>query len=236
MGETTLTEQSYQPDREYSVWQIFRCNLKKWWLMLICALVCAALLGSYKYYSNRRFVTDKAYEEINQVMATLYVKEYSGESATERVGTVIKTGTSNAAYQKLLKSTGYDLEFPEYQQMFDLASEGDSDIITVYVKYPNNYGDFSLRDERDALEFTEALIGAIDGTTEEMTGTSCIRVLDQPYVANTEQRMLAYAPTKEKFMREIAKAATAGLLLGVIIEVALYTCWTIYHQKKESEQ
>ena len=51
------------------------------------ALAGALLLGGYKYYSNRSFVSEKNYEDDYRVMASLMVEEYSGESAAERVGT-----------------------------------------------------------------------------------------------------------------------------------------------------
>ena len=43
--------QEYRLDREYSIAEIIQCNLRKWWLALICAAVCAAVLGGYKYKS-----------------------------------------------------------------------------------------------------------------------------------------------------------------------------------------
>ena len=44
-------ESEYRLDREYSIAEIIQCNLRKWWLALICAAVCAAVLGGYKYKS-----------------------------------------------------------------------------------------------------------------------------------------------------------------------------------------
>ena len=45
--------QEYRLDREYSIAEIIQCNLRKWWLALICAAVCAAVLGGYKYKSQK---------------------------------------------------------------------------------------------------------------------------------------------------------------------------------------
>ena len=47
--------QEYRLDREYSIAEIIQCNLRKWWLALICAAVCAAVLGGYKYKSLKPF-------------------------------------------------------------------------------------------------------------------------------------------------------------------------------------
>ena len=43
--------QKYQLDREYSIAEIIQCNLRRWWLALICAVGCAVVLGGYKYKS-----------------------------------------------------------------------------------------------------------------------------------------------------------------------------------------
>ena len=48
--------QEYRLDREYSIAEIIQCNLRKWWLALICAAVCAAVLSGYKYKSLEPFV------------------------------------------------------------------------------------------------------------------------------------------------------------------------------------
>ena len=100
-GEYAVEEKKVATDREYTVWEILQGNLKVWWLMLFGALVGALLLGGYKYYSNRSFVSEKNYEDDYRVMASLMVEEYSGESAAERVGTVITVAESRSTYEKM---------------------------------------------------------------------------------------------------------------------------------------
>ena len=69
--------QEYRLDREYSIAEIIQCNLRKWWLALICAAVCAAVLGGYKYKSLKPFIEQSVYENVKQVTATLYVADYT---------------------------------------------------------------------------------------------------------------------------------------------------------------
>ena len=206
-----MEEKKVATDREYTVWEILQGNLKVWWLMLFGALAGALLLGGYKYYSNRSFVSEKNYEDDYRVMASLMVEEYSGESAAERVGTVITVAES-----------GYDMEYLAYQDMFDLEQNTSSDVMTVHVKYPRTYGTFSLENEEDALEFAGYLLEAVKDTVRDSIGKNGVHVLDEPYVADAQKRYLAYAPTIQEFKREIAKAAVAGAFFGVIVEVAVY--------------
>ena len=119
-GEYAVEEKKVATDREYTVWEILQGNLKVWWLMLFGALAGALLLGGYKYYSNRSFVSEKNYEDDYRVMASLMVEEYSGESAAERVGTVITVAESRSTYEKMKQLSCYDMEYLAYQDMFDL--------------------------------------------------------------------------------------------------------------------
>ena len=59
--------QEYRLDREYSIAEIIQCNLRKWWLALICAAVCAAVLGGYKYKSLKLFITATVWLELYQL-------------------------------------------------------------------------------------------------------------------------------------------------------------------------
>lgn len=229
-----MEKKKFGTDREYTVWEILQGNLKVWWLMLFCALAGALLLGGYKYYSNRSFISEKNYEDDYRVMASLLVEEYSAESAAERVGTVITVAGSHSTYEKMNQLSGYDMEYLAYQDMFDLEQGTASDVITVHVKYPRTYGTFSLENEDDALEFAGYLLDAIKETVQESIGRNGVRVLDEPYVADVTKRYLAYAPTIQEFKREIAKAAVAGAFFGVIIEVAFYAAVQVYGKKERN--
>lgn len=223
-------------DREYSVRDLIRGNLHVWWLIVLFALAGALFLGGYRYLSNRRFVAEKNYEDVYRVMASLYVKEYSSETAAVRTGTLVKTADSRAAYEKLIERTGYDLEYLGYQQLFDLLVEPSTDIVKVFVRYPNQYENFAIKDEAAALEFAGEVIAVIDETMSGLTGQTCIEVLDEPYAADAVQQRLAYAPSEQEFYQEVRKAATAGLLFGVIVEMACYAGFSALRQKKGSQR
>ena len=221
-GENVVGKKQSGTEKEYTVWQIIQENLKVWWLILIGALAGAFLLGGYKYYANHSFISGKNYEYDYRVMASLFVEEYSSESTAERVGTVISIAGSRSTYEKMKQLSGYDLEYLAYQDMFDLEQGESSDVITVHVKYPRIYEDFSLENEDDALEFAGYLLEAVRDTVQDHIGKNGVHVLDEPYVADAQKRYLAYAPTLREFKQEIAKAAVAGAFFGMIIEVAVY--------------
>ena len=234
IGECAVDKNKFETDREYTVWDILRENLKVWWLMILGALAGALLLGGYKYDSNRSYISEKNYENDYRVMASLMVEEYSAESAAERVGTVITVAGSHSTYEKMKQLSGYDMEYLAYQDMFDLEQGSSSDVITVHVKYPRTYGTFSLENEKDAMKFADCLLEAIKETVQESIGKNGVHVLDEPYVADVKKRFLAYAPTIREFKREIAKAAVAGAFFGIIIEVAVYAGVQVYGKKERN--
>ena len=73
----------YKVDKEYSFVEILRYNLRMWWLAVIMAVVCAAALGGYKYLSTRQYVENEMYENKQQIVASLFVSDYSEGSAWE---------------------------------------------------------------------------------------------------------------------------------------------------------
>lgn len=232
-GEWLVKKRQFDSDREYTAAEVIRENLKVWWLLLLSALAGALFLGGYKYWSNRDFVSEKNYEELYQVTASFCVRDYSHESAPERVGTVIKIADSRSAYEEFQKISGYQLEYLGYQALFDLKEGQNSDIVTLYVKYPRAYEEFAIADEKEALLFAEYLLEAIAAVTERTLGNEAIRVLDAPYAAAPEQIRLAYAPDRTEFRQEVAKAAAAGVLFGIIVEVALYTAFLTGWKKEK---
>lgn len=226
----------YKIDKEYSVAEIIRYNVRMWWLAAIFALVCAAVLGGYKYKSNHQFVERELYDNIQQVTAGLYVRTYSDETSVERVGTIVKIAVSNRTYEKLVENTGCNLSYAGYQALFT-AMQGDvSDVASIYVNYPATYDEFSLPDEEAAKRFASEVIKAIDEVSKEMIGEQAISILDEPYASTKIQKIESYAITEEEFWQGNLKAAIAGLILGVIVEVVVYTFWMLLYKKPKNAE
>ena len=227
-------EREYKLEREYSVAEIVRYNLRMWWLAVIFAVIFAAVLGGYKYKSNHQFVEREVYENIQQAVATAYVKPYSDESSAERVGTLVKIAYSNRAYDKLIENTDYNLSFQGYQAIFSPTVGDVSDIMTLYLNYPAQYEEFAIEDEDAAKEFLNQVLKATDEAAKEMIGTGCIESLDAPYTTSTINKLETYSITQEDFLKGVLKGAIAGAILGVIMEVILYTFWMMLYKKPKT--
>lgn len=224
----------YQLDREYSVWEIIRYNVRMWWLALICAAVCAAALGGYKLVSLYPYLEKENYQNIQQVTASLYVSEYNDATTVERANNIIKMACSYRAYEKVLEKTGYEIDYATYQNLFEILQGEAADVVSIYVTYPVNTGTFNMADETTAMEFTNAVLEATDEIAKELVGTQAFQFLDEPYLTNELQEIQSYFITEEDFKKGILKAVTAGVLLGIIVEVVLYTFWMLLCKKPKS--
>lgn len=226
----------YNLDKEYNVVEIIRYNLRMWWLAIIFGVLCAGILGGYKYKANHQFVEQELYENIQQAVSTVYVKTYSDETSVERVGTLIKIAYSNRTYDKFIENTGYNLSFNGYQNLFEPTVGEVSDIMTLYLNYPSSYEEFRIEGEEDAKEFLRQVIAATDEVSREMIGENCIESLDAPYTSTTMHKLEAFSITREDFRKGVLKGALAGFVLGVIVEVVLYTFWMLLYKKPKNAE
>lgn len=226
----------YQLDREYSIGEIIRYNLRMWWLALICAAVCAAALGGYKLISLYPYLEKESYENIQQVTASLFIKEYNGESTIERANNVIKIADSYRAYETVVETTGYQIDYKTYELLFDAMQGEAGDVVSIYVTYPVNTGMFNMADEATAEAFINAVIEATARISKEVIGKDCFSVLDAPYLTSELQEVQSYFITQEDFKKGVLKAIVAGILLGIIVEVVIFTFWMLLGKKPKNTE
>lgn len=228
--------QKYQLDREYSIAEIIQCNLRRWWLALICAVVCAVVLGGYKYKSLEPYLEQNIYENVRQVVATLYVQTYSDESSTERANNLIRIAESNRTFEKVKEKLGCDIDYKTYQALFRMAQEETGDIVLLYLQYPIDTGDFSIAEEEDAIVFAQAVLDATAESATELNGQECFSVIDAPYASQENKKVENYFISEDDFKRGVMKGLVAGFLLGIIAEVALYSFWLVLYRKPKSAE
>lgn len=227
----------YRLDREYSVGEIIRYNLRRWWLAVICAAVCAAALGGYKFIALYPYVEKEAFEDIYQVEAMLYVNSYSEEGATERVSNLIQLTGSYRMYELVKEKTGADMSFKTFRLLYKIEQSAAGDVVTIDLRYPLNAGDINIEDENGALLLVNALLEAMDEVAADVIGADSYVVIDEPHAIKGNQEIESYGIKEEEFQRSILKAVAAGILLGIMAEVVLYTFWMLlYKRPKNAEE
>lgn len=229
-------KQGYQLEKEYSIGEIIRYNLKMWWLAMLCAVVCAASLGGYKFVSLYPYIEKDNFENVQQVETTVYVTPYSDSDSSERVNNIVKIIESHSAYEMVVQQTGYELDYATYKKLFDVKLEDSGDMASICVAYPVNTGTFNMADENVAIEFSNAVLDAITVIAEELIGKDAFAVLDTPHLTHELREVETYFITKDDFKKGVFKGLTAGVILGIMVEVVLYTFWMLLYKKPKNEE
>lgn len=226
----------YKIDKEYSVWEIIQYNLRKWWLAAIMAVICAAALGGYKYMTTHQYVEKTMYQDKQQVTANLIVNNYSDANVVERAANVAKIAKSNRTYKAFLEIADVDITMDEYTKLFEMQQTDASGVVSLYVTFPASAGNAAIADEAVAMDFAEAVLEAAMSTCEEIIGKDSITVLDEPYATQEVVKIETYSITETEFKQGVLKGVAAGALLGIIVEVVLYTCWMLLCKKPKNAE
>lgn len=226
----------YKVDKEYGFLEIVRYNLRMWWLAVIFALLCAAALGGYKYKTLHQYVENEMYENKQQVVASLFVSDYSQASVVERVGNVIKIAKSSRTYEKFAADMDATLTLDEYMGLFEVIQGEASGVASIYVTFPATVGTITIADEETAAKFAEGVMNATIAVSQEMIGADCVSILDDPYATQEVVKIENYSITQEDFNKALMKAVTAGVLLGIIVEVVFYTFWMLMYKKPKNAE
>ena len=226
----------YKVDKEYGFLEIVRYNLRMWWLAVIFALLCAAALGGYKYKTLHQYVENEMYENKQQVVASLFVSDYSQASVVERVGNVIKIAKSSRTYERFASDMDTTLTLDEYMGLFEMIQGEASGVASIYVTFPATVGTITIADEETATKFAEGVMNATIAVSEEMIGADCVSILDDPYATQEVVKIENYSITQEDFNKALMKAVTAGVLLGIIVEVVFYTFWMLMYKKPKNAE
>lgn len=226
----------YKVDKEYGFLEIVGYNLRMWWLAVIFALLCAAALGGYKYKTLHQYVENEMYENKQQVVASLFVSDYSQASVVERVGNVIKIAKSSRTYERFASDMDTTLTLDEYMGLFEMIQGEASGVASIYVTFPATVGTITIADEETAAKFAEGVMNATIAVSEEMIGADCVSILDDPYATQEVVKIENYSITQEDFNKALMKAVTAGVLLGIIVEVVFYTFWMLMYKKPKNAE
>lgn len=226
----------YKKEKEYSIGEVIRYNLKMWWAAALLAVIFAGLLGGYKFVSLKPYVENEVYQDKMQVKASVYLSQFNDSSVLERGCDIMKIADSNRALAFFLKDTGYQLTLEQYRRLFDSEQTETSNVVTFYITFPHAEGDFTIGDEKSAVKFMEAVLKATESAAKELTGQQAVTVLDSPYVTKEVEKLVSYSITASDYKKAILKAMVAGVLLGIVIEVALYTLWMLLYKKPKNEE
>lgn len=225
-------------EEEYTLLEIAKYNLKKWPILLICAMLCGLLVGAYSYKNTEPSVI--YYEELQQVNGAYFVSAYNDASINERMYDMQQVALSHGTYERFLEDTGYEMTYSEYTSMFGYSNYIVTSIQNVYIAYPETYGDVTVMTEEEAIHLMQQLMETQVSVYDTYMGAGAIRILSAPYTTSFTQASSDTATTTKDLLMATAKGAVAGiflgLLLGIIVVSAVYLVGTVAKQAKEIEE
>lgn len=224
-------------EREYSVLEIVKVNLKYWKVIVVCMAVFAAALGLYQYKNVKPVVV--YYEELQQINASYNISNFSNDGIVERLTTTQKIIESYATYEEFIKLSGYDMTFEEFQNFVNFDNAGYVSVQGFYLPYPETYGNLVIETEEDALDAMHYFEEAMTTVCDEYLGKGAVAVLEKGYTT-TYTHASAATPTTEADVRNaIIKGMLAGGCLGIALAVIfitfLYLIGTVAKSAKEIE-
>lgn len=225
-------------EEEYSVLEIAKYNLKKWPILLICALICGLIAGGYGFFHTEPSVV--YYQNLDQVNGAYFISDYNGATITERMYDAKQMAYSHGAYEKFIENTGYTISYDDYQKMFGYSDIIVTSLLNMFVGYPETYGDIELKNEEDALTLMQQLMDAQMEIYNKYVGEGNITILSAPYTTSYTQAAAETASTPKDLVMATAKGGIAGiflgLLVGIIVVSSVYLVGTVAKTAKEIEE
>ena len=199
--KTNKTHESMEIDLQ----KLLRVYLRKWWLIVVCALV----LGAGALYYTVCHVTPQYRASI-----TVYVNNYgadankeyiSGSSLTaaqQLVSTYASIIKSDTLLSRVVDGGAFDYTTEEIRRMMSTEQVGETELFYVHVTHP---------DPQMATDVANAIASEALGGIEEFVEGSSAKVVD--YAKVPESR---YSPS-------YAKSALLGVIGGGLLAAAYLT-------------
>lgn len=225
-------------EEEYSLLEIAKYNLKKWPILLACALVVGILAGAYGYKNTEPSVV--YYEQLQQVNGAFFVNQYSDTSINERMYDAQQVALSHGAYEKFINNTGYSMTYEEYCNMFGYSNYIVTSVLNLYIAYPETYGNLTVNTDEEAIALMQQLMDSQKEMYEEYMGADAITILSKPSVSSYTQASADTATTPKDLLVATAKGLVAGIFLGLLFGIMavsiVYLVGTVAKTAKEIEQ
>lgn len=225
-------------EEEFSLLEIAKYNLKHWHILLACMLIAGILAGAYGYKNTEPSVV--YYEQLSQVNGAFFIDQYNDNSINERMYDVQQVALSHGAYEKFAASTGYELTYEEYQNMFGYSNYIVTSVLNLYIAYPETYGTITVETDEEAIRLMQQLMDAQVETYGEFMGQDAIKILSAPWVSSYTQASADTATTSKDLLTATMKGALAGIFLGLLLGImavsVIYLVGTVAKQAKEIEQ
>ena len=180
---------------EIDLWKLLLLYLRRWRLILLCALAAAAI--SLIYTAN--FITP-----LYRANVTIYVNNIKANQQVDYISAV-NIIRSDTVLEKVVKNAKLDYSAEEIRGMMTTAQVDETELFSVYISHP---------DPEMAAKIANAVATVAPGEIEEFVEGSSTKIIDHAKVPTSR-----YTPS---YRKNTLLGCAAGLLLAVIYVTLLY--------------
>lgn len=203
---------------EINIFELVHLLIRKLWILILSAIVCASLAFCYSYFSITPLYTSSATMYINNSQVSGYENKISSsdisaaESLVNNVVTIIKSRTViNQVYLDI------DRKYSE-KQLTNMVS---ASVVTNTVIVEINV---ECEDSEDAQKIAASFVKNSKATIEKVIENSGVETIDEPSLPTSQSY-----PDNKTFI-------LLGLLAGLVISAVAVIVIDILDTKIDSEQ
>ena len=194
---------------EMDLLRLFQTLLKRWWLLVLCVVICAGAAFGYS-----KFVAVPVY----MANGTLYIANDSNRSnrvntevnlsdlmlAQELTKTYIELLSSNSFFKAVAEASELPYTYKQLQAMTGLSAKNETEVIQISVACPN---------PEHACKIADTILDTSQYAISEIVNGGSVKIIDgaempeRPYLPNTK--------------RNTAVGVLLGLLVGAAIAITV---------------
>ena len=193
---------------EIDLWKLLLLYLRRWRLILLCALAAAVI--SLIYTAN--FITPLYRANVtiyvNNIKANQqvdYISAANLATSQQLVNTYVNIIRSDTVLEKVVKNAKLDYSAAEIRGMMATAQVDETELFSVYISHP---------DPEMAAKIANAVATVAPGEIEEFVEGSSTKIIDHAKVPTSR-----YTPS---YRKNTLLGCAVGLLLAVVYVTLLY--------------
>ncbi len=204
--------------KEINITQLLQALLKKWWLIVVCAILFGILAFVYTdnfvtpYYSARVTVyVNNTKESVN----TLGVSASDLATSQRLVATYLNILKSNTVLSKVAEAVGSGVQAGQIRGMMTAQSLDDTEVFQVNISNADPYMAAKIANAVADVAPAE-IAGIIDGSSTKIIDYADVPVA--PYTPNTSRN------------------TAIGIIMGIVLACAIVVLQTLLDVRIKSEE
>lgn len=204
---------------DFDIMRLVFTLLKRWWIIVLAALICAGLVTAYAYSTNVPTYTSDAMIFVNNApvsigssAVTISASQLSAAQSLLKVYTVILN--SRSTLDEINKAAGTRYSYGALRSMISAGSVDGTAVYKIVVTANN---------PNIAYDLCQAVVDVLPGIINETITGTIVKTVDTPLVSST--------PTS----RGLTKSFALGFVLGCVLSAGVIILIEILNDKLQSE-